>query len=331
VPADPIAIIPAAGVGTRLRPHTYTQPKVLLHVAGKPMLGHILDDLIALGIRKVVLIAGYMGERVVGYVRGAYPSLATEVVDQPERLGLGHAVSLAEPHAPSGPILVVLGDTLFEADLGSVLAKGESSIGVKAVEDPRRFGIVETGPGGRVVRMVEKPEHPTSNLAITGVYYFADGAPLFAALRELQRKDRRTRGEFQLTDAMQLMIERGETITTFPIVGWYDCGKTETLLETNRILLEKRGGDTPAIAGSVTHGPVWVSANAVVEGCILGPHVSVAAGARLRHAVVRDSIINENARVEEVLLEGSVVGENAVVGGGFRRINVGDSSEVSII
>jgi glucose-1-phosphate thymidylyltransferase len=208
-----------------------------------------------------------------------------------------------------------------------VLAGGVNSIGVKEVQDPRRFGIVERDPGGRVTRLVEKPEQPTSNLAITGIYYFDRGRPLFDALAELQRLGLRTKGEFQLTDAMQLLVSRGELITTFPVEGWYDCGKTETLLETNRVLLGKCDGIT-VIAGSLVHPPVCIAGDAIIENCILGPHVSVAAGARLRNAVVRDSIINENATVEDIMLESSVVGVNAVVRGGYRRVNVGDSSEV---
>lgn len=324
---DIVAVIPAAGVGTRLRPHTHTRPKVLLHVAGKPILGHILDDLVELGIRRAVIIVGYMGELVREFVARAYPNLKVDFVEQEERLGLGHAVSLVEPFVGDGPVLIILGDTVFEADLRKVLEAGTSAIGVKAVEDPRRFGIVERDAKGRITRLVEKPEQPTSNLAITGIYFFQRRAPLFAALREIQRKNIRTKGEFQLTDAMQIMVAGGEPLGTFPVEGWYDCGKTETLLETNRILLEKRP-PAPAIPGSVTHGPVFVAKGASVENCILGPHVSVAAGARLKNAVLRDSIVNENATVEEVLLEGSVVGENAVVTGGFRRVNVGDSSEV---
>ena len=204
-----------------------------------------------------------------------------------------------------------------------------SSIGVKPVTDPQRFGIVERDATGRVTRLIEKPEQPTSNLAITGIYFFSHGGPLFEALRELQAKDIRTKGEFQLTDAMQILVSRGHAIGTFLVEGWFDCGKTETLLETNRVLLEKRA-PMPAIAGSVIQGPVFVAPDARVEHCILGPHVSVAAGAHLRNAVLRDCIVNENATVEDILLEGSVVGENAVVSGGFRRVNVGDSSEVHI-
>jgi len=324
---DILAVIPVAGVGTRLRPHTHTLPKVLLHVAGKPILAHILDDLPGLGIRRAVLVVGYMGDLVREYVDAHYGHLEVAYVEQPEPMGLGHAVSLAAPFAGDGRVLIILGDTIFEADLRPVLAGGVNSIGVKEVPDPRRFGIVERDADGRVTRMVEKPEQPTSNLAITGIYYFDRGRPLFEALAELQRRDVRTKGEFQLTDAMQLLVSRGEVITTFPVEGWYDCGKTETLLETNRVLLDKCAS-APELAGCVVHPPVCIAADAVVENCILGPHVSVAAGAQLRNAVVRDSIINENATVEHIMLESSVVGVNATVRGGYRRVNVGDSSEV---
>lgn len=326
---SPIAIIPVAGVGTRLRPHTHTLPKVLLHVAGKPIIAHILDDLPGLGIKEAVLIVGYMGDLVRDYVVRHYPGLTAHFVEQPERLGLGHAVSLAAAHVGDRPVLIILGDTIFEADLKGVLAGNTHSIGVKAVDDPRRFGIVETARDGRVTLLVEKPERPASNMAITGIYFFTHGKPLFDALEEIQRRDIRTKGEFQLTDAMELMVQNGEVLTTFPVAGWYDCGKTETLLETNRVLLSKRNG-SPMIPGSVVHHPVSVAPDAVVENCILGPHVSVAAGARLKNAVIRDAIINENATVEDILIEASVVGENAAVRGAFKRLNVGDSSEVNI-
>ena len=324
-----IAIVPAAGIGTRLRPHTHTQPKVLLHVAGKPIIAHILDDLPSLGIKEAVLVVGYMGDLVRDYVVRNYPQLKTHFVEQPERLGLGHAVSLAAAHVDDQPVLIILGDTIFEADLRGVLAGPTHSIGVKAVTDPRRFGIVETDRSGKVTLLIEKPERPASNLAITGIYYFTHAAPLLAALDEIQRKNIRTKGEFQLTDAMELMVQKGQVLTTFPVAGWYDCGKTETLLETNRVLLGLKLG-ARAIDGSVIHSPVAIAATAVVENCILGPHVSVAAGARLKNAIIRDAIINENATVEDILIEASVVGENAVVRGAFKRLNVGDSSEVNI-
>lgn len=325
--AEPVAVIPVAGTGTRLRPHTHTRPKVLLEVAGKPILAHILDELPRIGIRRAVLIVGYLGDRVRDWVRATYPGLDVVFVEQPERLGLGHAVSLAAPHAGAAPLLVILGDTIFEADLDRVLRGGVSAIGVKAVDDPRRFGIVETDGDGRVTRMVEKPDQPASNLAIVGIYYFAEGGPLFEALADLQARGVRTRGEFQLTDAMQQLIEKGARLETFPIEGWYDCGKTETLLETNRVLLDRQG-TVPEVPGSVVTGPVAIAADAVIERCVIGPHVSIGARARLRNTVIRDSIVNEGACVEDALLEGSVVGAEAQVRCGFRRVNVGESSEV---
>ncbi len=176
----------------------------------------------------------------------------------------------------------------------------------------------QDGPAASASRRWEEfaiPWHPQMNV--------------ISALMEIQRRDIRTKGEFQLTDAMELMVQNGQVLTTFPVEGWYDCGKTETLLETNRVLLGKKVG-ARAIDGSVIHSPVSIAATAVVENCILGPHASVAAGARLKNAVIRDSIINENAIVEDILIEGSVIGENAVVRGAFKRLNVGDSSEVKI-
>ncbi len=323
------AIIPVAGVGSRLRPHTHTMPKALIHVAGRPILAHILDDLEQLGVKDVVLVVGHMGDHIREYVDAHYAHLNRSYVDQPERLGLGHAVrmtrDLVEPH----PAFIVLGDTIFRADFSEIVGGGESRIGVKEVEDPRRFGIVEV-KDGFAVRLVEKPDQPTSNLAIVGVYYIADTPMLFEALDTLVEKDIRTKGEYQLTDALQLMIERGHRIRPFTVDGWYDCGKTETLLETNRELLELKGAPYPAVAppGTVFVPPVAIDPSAIIERSIVGPFVSIAARAVVREAIVRDSIVNEDAVVEQILLEGSVIGENALVRGTFRHLNVGDSSEV---
>ncbi|MGH7725834.1 MAG: sugar phosphate nucleotidyltransferase [Candidatus Eiseniibacteriota bacterium] len=323
------AIIPVAGVGSRLRPHTHTTPKALIHVAGKPILAHILDDLERLGVTDVVLVVGHMGEHIREYVDASYSHLTRSYVDQPERMGLGHAVRLTKSLVRGHPAFIVLGDTIFRGDLTGILAGGESRIGVKEVEDPRRFGIVEV-KDGYAVRLVEKPDRPTSNLAIVGVYYMTDTVLLFDALDALVEKDLKTKGEYQLTDALQIMIERGHKIRPFPVEGWYDCGKTETLLETNRDLLELRPplNGVKAPAGTVFVPPVAVDPSAVIESSIVGPHVSIAARAVVREAVVRNSIVNQDAVVEQILLEGSVIGENALVRGTYRHLNVGDSSEV---
>jgi len=324
------AIVPVAGVGTRLRPHTHTTPKALLYVAGRPILAHILDDLLALGVRHVVIVTGHMGERIRDYVDARYANagLSFSYVEQKEPQGLGHAIHLAAPQARNGPILILLGDTIFRADF-SKLVSGPSAIGVKAVEDPRRFGVVEV-EGGRVKRLVEKPDVPPSHLAIVGVYFLSDGGPLFDALDELVRRDLRTRGEYQLTDALQLVIDHGHELRTFPVEGWYDCGKTETLLETNRQLLELSGG-APTVPGSVVLPPVAIEPGAEIVNSVIGPHVSIATGAQVKNCVVRNSIINPNARVEDILLEESLVGENSVAQGVFQSLNVGDSSEVRFL
>lgn len=325
-----IAVVPVAGVGTRLRPHTHSTPKALIHVAGRPILAHILDDLVAAGVRDVVLVIGHMGDRIRAYVDSHYADgeMRVHYVEQPEAQGLGHAIHLTAGVARGRPLLIILGDTILRADLAGVLSRGRSTIGVKQVEDPRRFGVVEM-EGERVRRLVEKPEVPPSNLAIVGIYYLTDGDKLFDALDELVEHDMRTRGEYQLTDALQILLDRDQALETFTVDGWYDCGKTETLLETNRELLEAQGKPVQ-IAGSVIIDPVVIDPTAKVENCIIGPSVSVAAAATVRNSLVRNSIINRGALVENSLLSASIVGENASVVGNFKNLNVGDSSEVRI-
>jgi glucose-1-phosphate thymidylyltransferase len=321
------AIIPVAGIGTRLRPHTHTIPKALVQVAGKPILGHILDELKPLAIREVVLVTGYMGERVQSYVDGAYPDLDVCYVQQEERMGLGHAIHMTERCVEQGPVLIVLGDTVVTADFSALVGGARTLIGVKEVDDPERFGVVVV-ESGRVKSLVEKPDTPPSNLAIVGLYYIVDTDLLFACLNEVIEKGIRTKGEYQLTDALLLMLERGEEMGVFPVEGWHDCGRPETLLETNRFLLRRSGGNGGQIPGSIVLQPVAIDPSAVVEHSVVGPFVSVAAGATIRHSVVRDSILNANSVVERSLLSGSLIGEGAVVKGDFQRLNVGDSSEI---
>lgn len=323
------AIIPVAGIGTRLRPHTHTIPKALVQVAGKPILGHILDELIPLGVSNIVLVTGYMGDRVREYVDAAYPSLDACYVDQEERRGLGHAIHLTRKCVDDGPVLIVLGDTVVTADYSRLLQGRITLIGVKEVEDPSRFGVVEV-ENGRVRSLVEKPDVPISNLAIVGLYYIVNTPLLFESLQALIDGDIRTKGEYQLTDALKIMLERGEEMSTFEVEGWYDCGRPDTLLETNRFLLERSGGNGKKIEGAVLVPPVSIDSSAVVERSIVGPHVSVAAGSVIRDSVVRNSIINANAQVERSLLDGSLIGEGAVVHGHFQRLNVGDSSEIDM-
>ncbi|MBS1537499.1 MAG: NTP transferase domain-containing protein [Bacteroidetes bacterium] len=320
------AIIPVAGVGTRLRPHTYTLPKVLLNVAGKPILGHILDALQRQNIDEATIVVGYMGDLVEEYVRSHY-SMDVEFVEQEERLGLGHSIWIArKTFTPNEPLLIILGDTIFDVDLSLAVNSLHSTLGVKIVEDPRRFGVVEA-VGNYITKLIEKPENPTSHLALVGLYFIQNPALLTTCLEEMMESNLRNRGEYQLTDALQMMIDRGEKFTTFPVEGWYDCGKPETMLDTNRYLLDNHPLNR-TFPCSVVIPPVFIAPTAKVENSIIGPYATVAEGATVCDSVVRDSIISDGAIVTSSLLEQSIIGNNAVVRGKFSRLNVGDSSEI---
>ena len=320
------AIIPVAGVGTRLRPHTYTLPQVLLNVAGKPILGHILDALQQHNIDEATIIVGYMGDLVEDYVRRNY-SMNVTFIYQEERLGLGHSIWIAREHITDNePLLIILGDTIFDVDLSLATNSRFSTLGVKSVDDPRRFGVVELEKGF-ISRLIEKPENPTTNLALVGLYFINNPTLLVDSLQTLIDNNIRTRDEYQLTDALQMMIDKGEKFTTFPVEGWYDCGKPETLLSTNRYLLDgKSTYKTPE--GVVIIPPAFVAENAIIERSVIGPYTTVASGATVIDSVVRDSIISDGATVTASTLEQSIIGNNAIVKGKFSRLNVGDSSEI---
>ena len=329
-PLDPgriWAVVPVAGSGNRLRPHTHTRPKPLLQVAGKPILGHILDQLAGLGIRRVVLVIGHMGEQISEYVRQNQLFAAVESVEQEERLGLGHAILLTRKVVRNDPMLIVYGDTIFQADLGKAFeCGGDGVLGVKQVEDPRRFGVVLMRDG-HVARLVEKPSKFVSDRAIVGVNLIWRSDQLFDCLERLVTEGRRTRGEFQLTDGLQLMVEEGALLGTFPVAGWFDCGTLESLLETNRHLLE--GTSIPDhLEDTVVIPPVHIPSSARVRGSVIGPYVSIGDGAQVQGVIARNSIIGAQATVENVLLEDTLIGNQAVVKGKARRLNVGDMSEI---
>jgi len=320
------AIIPAAGIGSRLRPHTHTLPKALLHVAGKPIIGHILDHLVELGVGEAVIVIGAFGEKTKEYVKKNY-QLKAAFVEQKKRQGLGHSLYLAMQATEPEPVLIVYGDTIFEGDIaGGIDFSVDGSLGVKEVDDPRRFGTVEI-EGDRIVRLVEKPEKPRSNLVIVGVNFINNFQLLLSCLTKIVEEDIKTRGEYQLTDAFQLMIDEGARLTAFSMEDWFDCGKPETILATNRHLLSKFQYKSQ-IKGSVVIAPTFISPSAQVHNSIVGPHVSVADGAVIRNSIVEDSIIGQRAEVTDCLLKGSLVGDSAVVQGKFTQLNVGDSSEI---
>ncbi len=320
------AIIPAAGFGKRLKPHTYSQPKVLLNVGGKPILGHILDRLSAENISKATLILGYLGEQIKDYVTNNYPAIQADFVFQEEMLGLGHAIYTAAPTFDDEELFIILGDTVFDVDLESVFTKRTTSLGVKEVTDPRRFGVALL-ENGVIKKLIEKPKAPVSNLALVGLYYVANSKLLAESLEELIAKDIRTNNEYQLTDALQLMIDKGERVTTFPVEGWYDCGKPETLLSTNQFLLSQNG-KPPERENVVVIPPVFIAENAEVKNSVVGPFTTISQNCVIEDSIIKNSIIGSEAKVFASILENSIIGSNAVVRGTYKKINAGDSSEL---
>jgi glucose-1-phosphate thymidylyltransferase len=324
------AVIPVAGVGTRLRPHTFSQPKVLLNVAGKPILGHILDALQEQKVDKATIITGYMGKQVEEYLTSRYADIQFDFIEQKDRLGLGHAIWMGkETYKDDEPLMIILGDTIFDVDLSEIFKQQTSSLGVKHVDDPRRFGVVVLDDNYKAKRLIEKPQDPISNLAIVGLYYIKNPSLLVSSLNELFEKNIKTKGEFQLTDALQIMLDKGEEFTTFNVDGWYDCGKAETLLSTNRFLLEQKPTKRE-FKDSVILQPSFIAPNVNISRSIIGPYASIAEGAEVKDSVIKNSIVSYGAKVKSSLLNESIIGNNASVSGYFQKINLGNSSEIDL-
>jgi len=320
------AIIPVAGVGSRLRPHTFSQPKVLLNVAGKPIIGHIMDKLIDSGIDEAVIIVGYLGSKIEEYLTSHY-SIKLTFVTQKQQLGLAHAVHMCKSHfSADEPLFIILGDTIFDVDLEQVLGSKTSMLGVREVEDPRRFGVAVT-EGDRIIRLVEKPETPVSNLALVGLYFLRQASSLFNSIDHIINNDIRTKGEFQLTDALQHMIDLGEHFSTFPVRGWYDCGKPETLLATNEVLLQKNHKEIPR-PGCIINPPVFIAESASISNAIIGPNVTIAEHVVVKDAIIMNSIIGRQSQVGDIMLDRSIVGNNAIVTAMGHELNIGDYSEI---
>lgn len=319
-------IIPAAGIGTRLRPHTYFTPKALLHVAGKPILVHIIDRLLALPeLDEIIVVTGFLGSKVQDYLSARY-RVTIRFVAQEQLRGLGYAIYLAAKHLAGEPALIVLGDTILDTDFSHFIKSGEDIIGVWEVENPNQFGVVEV-VDGRIVRLIEKPDKPISTLAVVGIYGITSVGLLQECLGEIVERGLTTRGEIQVTDALQLMIDRGSVMLPHRVGGWFDCGTVETLLATNRHLLEGFA-ETPQPSGSVVIAPSFIAPTAEVIRSVVGPYAAIGEGARIVESIVRDSIIGENARISRVLLENSMIGNAGKIIGTFDHFNVGDYSEI---
>jgi len=316
-------IIPVAGEGTRLRPHTHTSPKSLIYVAGKPILGHILDGLKGLNIDSITIVHGAKGQAIINYCRARREKF--NFVYQEKRLGLGHAIYIGI-RGLKGPTIVLLGDTIIEFDYKKFKDAKTNILAVKTVDEPRRFGIVET-KGSKVIQVTEKPDKPKSNLAITGLYYFPDIRTVYDAVDHIIKKKIKTKGEYQITDALRYLIKKDEHFKVVKISKWFDCGTTDALLETNRHLLIRTHHVKPR-KGCIVIPPVFIADTAQINHSVIGPNVSVGENVQISHAIIKDAIINSRASVTNALLTGSIIGEKAGVKGGFKKLSVSDHSVI---
>ncbi|NOX36289.1 MAG: NTP transferase domain-containing protein [Calditrichaeota bacterium] len=326
------AVIPVAGHGRRLRPHTLVRPKVLLPLAGKPILGYIIEKLLADGIDELVFIVGHLREQIQDYVRQTF-QVKAHFIHQEEKLGLAHAVFMArEVIQPEESFVIVLGDTIYDVDLRSIFESEFTALGVKEVDDPRRFGVAVLDEFGFVKKVVEKPQRLISKLALVGIYFIRKAERLFLALQQVMDRHIMLNEEYQLADGLQLMIDQGEKIIVFNVEGWYDCGEKKTLLETHRTILEK---NHPRAEGEFAHSsiiePVFIHPDATVEYSVIGPYVSIDKHCHIRNAVIRDTIIDHDTEIQNIVLSHSIIGHHVRLCGTAQNINVSDHSEIENI
>jgi len=319
-------IIPLAGKGTRLRPHTHLVPKPLLKVAGRPVMDWVMDRLEGLDVSELIFITGHLKEQVEAFTRARYRT-PSRFIEQKIQDGTAGAVNLARPYV-KGPVLIIFVDTVFEADLTLInRTDADGIIWAKEVEDYQRFGVVVTDAEGYMTRIVEKPSTPVSKLANIGLYYIRSVDSLWKGIDHVLASPA-NKGEWYLTDAFQWMIEQGSRILTAEVGGWYDCGKLDTLLETNEILLRNGSARRLDFPGVTIHDPVYIEDGVVIERSEIGPNVSLESGTRVSGSRLRHTIVGQGAKLTDVELESSLLGNRVVVEGLRGSATLGDDSEV---
>jgi glucose-1-phosphate thymidylyltransferase len=326
------AVIPVAGIGTRLRPHTHTQPKSLIPVAGKPILAHIVDQLVEAGINEFIFIIGYLGDKIEEYITTNYPTIQSQFVIQTTGKGTGHAIWLAKDAIANNEMLIVFGDTICELNWQELLNSEHSILGVKKVEDPRQFGVAETDSNGIITRLVEKPTIPKSNLALVGIYKIKETKELMECIHYNIQNNIKTHNEFHLTDAMMCMVAKGTTFKTYNVNLWFDCGKKDILLQTNELLL-KRGLNKDFresnLNNSIIIEPVFIGKNCKISNSIIGPNVSIGENASIDYSIIKESIIGPFAELKNAVLSQSLIGNDASLHGTVHSMNLGDSAEIN--
>ncbi|ALI99090.1 sugar phosphate nucleotidyltransferase [Rufibacter tibetensis] len=326
------AVIPVAGMGARLRPHTHTQPKALVPIAGKAILGHIIERLQAAGVTQFVLVVGYLGEKIMHYVQRKYPHIHAEFVVQQPREGLGHALWWArETFRHEKNVLIQLGDTIVDVDMEEFFSSEHTMLAVKPVKNPTMFGIAEMDNSGFITKVIEKPKIPKSNFALVGLYKIAHPAKLAEALEYIVANDIRTQSEHHLTDALMHMIQNGEKMVSRTVDHWFDCGRKDTLLQANATLLNRpefKRVEYPDFPNTIIIPPVSIGKGVQISNSIVGPNVAIGESAILNYTIVRNSIIGGYAELGYAVLEDSLVGSDSALKGLSQRLNIGDSTEI---
>lgn len=327
------AIIPVAGAGTKLRPHTYTQPKALIPIAGKTVLSIIVEQLQDAGVHEFIFITGYLGEKIQDYIKDTFPTINSTFVNQGERQGLGHAILLTKEAVQNDEVMIVLGDTICEYNIKEVLQSEVSMLAVKKVDDPRNFGVAEVDEEGRIHKVVEKPQIPKSNMALVGIYKIKQTEMMFDCLEVNFREGVKNRDEYSLTDALQCMIEKGTSFQSFKVLNWFDCGNKDSLLESNATLLKKFGTSISPdhrFENVIIVEPVSIGKNCEIRNSIIGPNVAVGDNTTINYSIIKESIIGSYADLFDIVLEESLIGSDTEVKGETRSLNIGDNTEIDL-
>lgn len=328
------AIIPVAGAGTKLRPHTYTQPKALIPLAGKTILSIIIDQLHEAGVNDFVFIVGYLGDKIQDYIKAKYPHLNNYFIYQNERNGTGFAIDLTKQIVSRDEeVLIVLGDTIAEYNVKEVLDSPHSMLGVKKVDDPRSFGVAEVDEEGFITRVVEKPAIPKSNLALVGIYKIKETSVLFSCIKKIIEHGEKTNEEFTLTDALECMIQQGARFKFFKVQNWFDCGRKETLLESNATMLKKFGGivhGQEKFENTIIIPPVSIGEGCDIKNSVIGPNVSIGEHTVLNYTIVKESIIGSYSKLYDVVLDESLIGSDTGIKGETRSLNIGDDTDIDL-
>jgi glucose-1-phosphate thymidylyltransferase len=328
------AIIPVAGAGTKLRPLTYTQPKALIPLAGKTILSVIIDQLLDAGITDFVFVIGYLGEKIQRYIAKTYPHLSYTLVTQNDRIGTGHAIWLTREAVKDDEVLIVLGDTVCDYNVKEVINSSVSQIGVRKVDDPRSFGVAELDSNDKVLKVVEKPLIPKSNMAMVGVYYIKEAKAMYQALESHLSNRTGEEGEYHLTNALEQMIQNGVEFKGFRVNSWFDCGKKESLLSTNATLLrqayEDQSLEPHSMETTVIIPPVSIAEGCKITNSIIGPNVTIGEFTTIQSSIIKDTIIGSYAELEEVVLHSSIIGSDAFVRGLSQSLNIGDNTEIDL-